>query len=166
MDPVAVRMYKSFLEDFAPDLLAAAVAKCIGESKWLPKIAEIRQAAIEIVRGDVQELSASEAWGHAQRAIRRIDFEVDGSLGRARALVPPMVWEAMQNVGLTLLVNSAPQFIAKTFQEAYLALLSRERKLLLATPQVRREIEANRAAAALPLPSLVGAVAGRIGCEK
>ena len=159
------RMYRSMLIDLDRDILAAATAKCIAEIKWLPKIAELRSAAVDIARGDVQEMTPTEAWGHALTAIRRIDFDVPGSMGRAKDRVPPLVWEAMQNVGLTALVNSHPQFMQKVFFDAYSALVSRERKLLLATPQVRRAIEAQRAAARLPISGLVGSVAGRSGCE-
>lgn len=170
VDIFHARMLHSTLGDIPPELLAAATLKHIAESKWLPKPAEIRVAAMEIASeaSGAAELSAGEAWGFALKAIRRIDYDIDGSVERARKLVPAMVWEAMQNVGVSTLVNAEGPIqtvqLQRLFHEAFNALVTRERKLLLAPPQVRQAIEEQRRNKALP-PSETP-VLRLIGAEK
>ena len=166
IDTTTVRMYFSFLGDFEPKLLAAAVAKCICELKWLPKISEIRQAAVEIARGTVKEMTVAEAWGHAFAAIKAIDFDSDGSVDRAIAKIPAKVYEAMKAAGLGNLVNGKREWACKLFSEAYRDLMDRERRELLACPQVRREIEERRAVLRLPPTDQVKRVAAAIGAPK
>lgn len=172
IDIFHARMLHSTLGDLDPELLAAATLKHIAQSKWLPKPFEIREAALEIAReaSGAEEMSAAEAWGHAQKAIRRIDFEIDGSVERARKLVPPMVWDAMRNVGVSTLVAASSPIqtvqLQKLFHEAYTALQTRERKLLLAPPAVRAAIEAHRKHKELPPSKQAGNLAGLLGAGK
>lgn len=166
MASASVETYFAFLGDIELSLLAAAVAKCIAESKWLPKIAEIRTAAADIVQGQVQELSASEAWGFAQKAIGRIDFEIPHTLERAKASMPPLVWEAIQNSGLRELIYGQGTWPQKIFTDAYNAVLSRERKLRLLPPQVKREIESRREEESKRLNAGTMRILGTIGVEE
>ncbi len=166
METSLVEVYFSFLSDLDLPLLSVAVAKCIAELKWLPKIAELRSAAADVVQGQVQEMSASEAWGFAQKAIRRVDFEIAHTIESARALVPPLVWEAIQNSGLRELIYGQGTWPQKIFTDAYNAVLARERKTRLLPPQVRREIESRRSEDAGRLDAGTTRILGTIGVEQ
>jgi len=166
MDATAVEVYYSFLSDLDAGLLSAAVAKCIAEMKWLPKIAEIRTAAADISTGQVQEMSASEAWGLAQKVVRRVDFEIPHTIGKARELVPSLVWEAIQNAGLRELIYGEGTWPQKIFTDAYNAVLSRERKRLLLPEQLRQEIESRREMKHLKRDALISQAIGQIGTER
>lgn len=162
-------MYYTMLADLPRDLLAASVAKCIVELKWLPKIAEIRAAAADITRGQVQEMSAHEAWGEALKAIQRVHPDVEGSLWTAKEKTPPLVWEAMQQIGMGRLLDMTTRQVPevqKWFHEAYNGLLTRERKLLLAPPQVRQAIEEQRKVKELPPSEHARRLAGLIGTQE
>lgn len=170
IDVFTANMLHSTLGDIERGLLAAAVMKHISESKWRPKPAEIREAALEIAReaSGVPEKSAAEAWGLARKAFTRIDYDIDGSLERERKRTDPMVWEAMTQVGIPTLVSARDPIqtvaLQKRFHEAFTALQTRERKLLLAPPAVRQAIEAQRKHKELP-PANVAALQ-LIGTEK
>jgi hypothetical protein len=162
MDVSTVRMYRSFTDDMDPETLAAAVAKCVAEMKWRPKIAEIRQAAVDIVRGQFQEASAGEAWKQAQVALRTLHPDLPDSAAKARESVPGVVWEALQAAGVRRLQDSAPAWAEKAFREAYIPIAAREQKRAMALPSVRAAIEQNQAK---QLSAATSAAVAKIGVE-
>lgn len=163
MDPATIEMYYSFLKDMDVQLLATSVAKLICETKWCPKIAEIRSAAIDIVRGQFSELTVGEAWAIAHRAVCKIDLDIDGSLARALRDVPEPVRAAMRSVGINRLINATGEFqqreSRKWFEDAYSGIVARQKKEALATPDIKKAISANR------LPALAASALSRIGME-
>ena len=157
-DKTALEMYYSFLKDLGVDLLAAAVAKCICETKWCPKIAEIRSAAADIASGQWQQLSVGEAWALAQKAIPLLPHpDVGGSYDRARAAVPQVVFEAMQAAGLRALCDNSPIWAAKAFAAVWPEIAARDRKRLVAPPSVVKAIDHHR--------NMIASQVARIGME-
>jgi hypothetical protein len=66
---LAVPVWHELLGDLDFDLLKAAVhAHCAG-SKWFPSVAELRQAAYDLVAAGADGVTAGEAWGEVRRAI-------------------------------------------------------------------------------------------------
>ncbi len=80
--------YERYLEDLDRERASAAVQRLIGTSRFLPSIAEIREAAAGVVLGPVR--SGSEAWGDALEAVRRV-----GWCGNPR-FKDPLVKEALR----------------------------------------------------------------------
>lgn len=86
-------VYRRMLADLNYPEANAAIERLIATAKFLPTIAEIREAAMTVDRGEVR--SGAEAWGDALKLIkasrggRRLDvtdelvYRVVGSLGRA-----------------------------------------------------------------------------------
>jgi hypothetical protein len=141
MDRFAIEMYYSICREYPREILAAAILKLISELKWLPKPSEIRAEAANIMYGQWSPLSASEAWGLVHKYLRRIDFELPHTVEKAQKELPPLVWEAAQNAGLSDLVYGKGSQPMKWFQDAYNAVLSREGKRRLCPPEVNAVIE-------------------------
>lgn len=73
-DEQQLDFYVSMLADIPPAALAAGVTYCIQHSKFLPSIAEIREAAqtgINLASG-THAMTENEAWGLVQKAIRSV----------------------------------------------------------------------------------------------
>jgi len=161
-DVTLIRMYRSFLGDIPVDVLAAAVARCVCESKWVPRIAEIRAAAADIAHGEWAPLSAGEGWRHAQNALRILHPDLPDSAAKARSAVPDTVWEAMIAAGIRTLADAKPTFAEKAFVEAFRPIAERERRRRLAPPSVVAAVEQHRRMNQLPSAANVAA----IGVEK
>jgi hypothetical protein len=165
MDPLAVRMYFTMLKDYDVSTLSAAVLSLIADLRWLPKVAEIRQACGNIALGQIVEMHATEAWGLARKAIANIDLDRPATLAAAKEKLPETVWEAMRNAGLAYLVSGKDEWTSKAFMDAYNAVMTRERKLRLAPPQVLAEIESRRQSLRLPASAAAKEVAAKIGYD-
>ena len=75
MSPKTVQVYQGLLLDLEPEAAKKAVARLVATSRFLPTIAEIRQAAFELERGPRR--LGGEAWGDVVLAIRRVgSYEV------------------------------------------------------------------------------------------
>jgi hypothetical protein len=98
-------VYFDLLGDLPAEVMFTAARRVILEHKWttFPRIAEIREAALQTLRGKVTEISPAEAWQLGWRAASRIDPEIDGSLERACQSLPPLVFEAMKAFGINAL---------------------------------------------------------------
>lgn len=66
--------YVEMLQDIQPEMVAIAVRKLINSSKFLPTIAEIREAANAVVSMAYERtsLDADQAWGIVQKAIKSV----------------------------------------------------------------------------------------------
>ena len=66
--------YVEMLQDIQPEIVAIAVRKLINSSKFLPTIAEIREAANAAanIAYERTSLDADQAWGIVQKAIKSV----------------------------------------------------------------------------------------------
>ena len=64
-----VEIFSRFLLDLPYEVGQMAALKLIGESKWFPSVAELRQGAIEVASTN-QLPSAAEAWGEVKNQMR------------------------------------------------------------------------------------------------
>jgi hypothetical protein len=67
---LAVPVWHELLGDLDFDLLKAAVHAHCASSKWFPSVAELRQAAYDLVAADAEGVTAGEAWREVRRALR------------------------------------------------------------------------------------------------
>ena len=128
-------LWCELLRDVDGELLRAATLQHVATSKWFPTVAELREAATDIMSPS-HRTTAMEAWGEVARQIRSV-----GSYGRPefsssliRRLVDDMGW-------LNLCMSEMPGADRARFIEGYKALVSRDRREAMELPQV---IEARR----------------------
>lgn len=69
-----VRVYKSMLNDIPLDYLQAGALKYATENKWFPSVAELREAAFDVMLNTPEIPSAFEAWEEAIDHCRRGDY--------------------------------------------------------------------------------------------
>ena len=69
---VQLRLFEQILVDLPDEAIVAAVAQRVASSNpFVPRVGEIRQAAIDLISGADQMMPAPEAWGRLWRRIRR-----------------------------------------------------------------------------------------------
>lgn len=131
------QVYETMLADLEHGAAKRAVMRLVNTSKWLPTIAEIRAAAVELEHG--ARRSGAEAWGDVTTAIRKI-----GRYGNP-AFEDPLVAQCVRSFGWETLCDSTNDTADRArFIEAFDALAERSRRDLVA-------------GAALALPSPNGA---------
>lgn len=64
------QVYETMLADLDVATARAAVVKLVATSKWMPTVAEVREAATEVVSGPVR--SGADAWLDVMGEIRRV----------------------------------------------------------------------------------------------
>lgn len=133
----SVMVYQLALADIEPLLLRTAVLKHISTSKWFPTIAELRQAATEIVLQSEGQLSGPEAWGLVLREVRRVGHWRSPNL-------QPVVRQAVDAIGGWRNICFSANITADRarFIEAYTILRKREALRLQQLPAVGEAVEA------------------------
>jgi hypothetical protein len=84
-------VYETQLTDLTYEAASAAVGKLLRSSRFMPTIAEIREAAAALELGDVRP--GAEAWGDVLQAIRKV-----GSYGMPR-FADPIVEQCVRSLG-------------------------------------------------------------------
>lgn len=142
--PDAAEVYWDLLNDLNTVVLCIAAKRVVLEHTWasFPLPAQFRAAAAETVRGDVNALSAAEAWRLAWHAAAHIDLEIAGSAERHLEDLPPLVVEAMQVFGLSALCcgKEPVGVIRAQFIKIYEQLAARDRRTALLPAGLKREI--------------------------
>lgn len=91
LDDERMNFYVTMLADVPPELMAAGVTYCINHCRFLPSIAELREAtdkAAIMATGGPDANSSAEAWGRVKKAIASVghtgkpDFSDDPVLAR------------------------------------------------------------------------------------
>lgn len=152
LSDAATEVYFECLADIDYNRMYAAAIVVINEHVWhtFPSIAELRQAATTLSRGEICDLTAAEAWEMAWRAASAIDLEMTGlyrakddsgvwqSWDSQKAFVcrdlPNIVQEAMRAFGISAMVaGEEPVGVVRAqFTKIYEQLAGRDqRKALL-----------------------------------
>lgn len=164
LSPEAMEVYFDCLGDLTFEVASVAAKRVLLAHPWatFPSIAELREASIDTKRGELKELAATEAWELAWRAVGRIDPEVDGSAERALAKIPPMVREAINDLGLCNLCHGKEPVavIRSQFVKAFEAVASRARRTELIPEKTQ---EAIREIGKKHVPYAIGAKMAAIG---
>jgi hypothetical protein len=123
-------LWCELLRDVDGGLLRAAALQHASTSKWFPTVAELREAAADIVSPD-HRMTAMEAWGEVARQIREI-----GSYGKPE-FSNPLIRRLVTDMGwLNLCVSGMPGADRARFIEGYNALMLREKRETMELPQV------------------------------
>ena len=130
----AMELYAERLADIPAARLRAAAEQCMATCKWLPTIAELREAAGQVAAG--REPVALDVYG---------DTIAELSLARAESRVPrldPIAAEVVRAMGgqVTLLASDNGPADRARFIEAYEAKVAQERRIADVVPLARRLI--------------------------
>lgn len=137
-----LKVYHDTLGHHPPAVLKAIAQKVLSERKWasFPSIGELTQAAAEILQGQAAPLTPAEAWEKAWKAVANIDPEIDGSVQKECAKLPPLVVEAMKAFGIVALIYAEPNFARPQFIKIYESLQARHDRLAALPPTLRKVI--------------------------
>ncbi len=149
-----LRLFERMLMDLPDEAVLAAVAQRVAaDNPFLPRVGEIRQAAIDIASGADAVLPAPEAWGQLLRWIRRFGggykiWTAEGPMDPPA--LPPLVKKAADAVGGVSYIGMSENRAADRarFIEAYDIFVQRERSRIGMLPEVRgarRALAAERA---------------------
>lgn len=145
-------VYKRMLLDLDFEVAERAVARLIATSKFMPTIAEIRSASIDVQRG--ARRLGGEAWGDVNAEVRRV-----GRYGSPE-FTDPLTAEAVRQLGWLNLCDSTNDVADRArFVELYDGLAARARQDQVAGPALA--LPDPRAAqrpklASVPMPKLKG----------
>lgn len=145
-------VYIAGLADLDADRVRAAVNRLVKASKWIPTIAEIREAAVDVAHG--ARRPGGDAWGRCLALIRRygshrwpgIDFEVDDPL--LLATIRALGW-------YELCASDNPHADRARFIELYDQLAAGERKEAAIAPGATSPALPQRTTEPRPLGELV-----------
>lgn len=167
----ALEVYYAMLGDLPPKVLMIAGQKALLQPLYgkFPSIELLRRMAVEATAGEEVGVSPGEAWQMATRACWGCDIEVEGSVDRAFAKVPPLVRRAVEQFGFRSLYDLPGNSIETAraqFTRIYERIVAQEREQLLLPPAVRRQLaEVEKLKELKPAPVVAKVLAG-IGKEK
>jgi len=133
-DPDTIALYAQRLSTLPVDRVVFAIDRLIDTSRFLPTIAEIKEAA---VLGPLGEGLADEAWVEVQREARRVGFNRPRLFHNGVWYDPekprfssPVVEAAAKAVGWQLICegDNSQGFVRMQFVKAFKALAERETK--------------------------------------
>lgn len=152
--PQTNSVYAELLADIPDDVLDAAAKHRAATSKWFPSVAELRDAAGEIVARGAGVRSAEEAWINVQRAVQRFGWygQPNGPENGYGWCVPDMLSDlekrAVEGLGGWKTLCESDNAVADRahFLKIYGNMLDREMDTAKMLPAVR-EVVGNLAAA-------------------
>lgn len=172
-----LEVFFDLLGDLPFDVLLSASRRVCLEHPWntFPSVAEIRAAAVLSQRGDLTDISPSQAWEMAQKFRERFDPDIQGEYvivleGKRTTYpsqfhylthkLPKSVVAAIRTFGpLSLSVGDEPTGVLRAqFMETYQQIVASERREAILPEPLKREIEAIG-----KLPSKITKVIGEIG---
>ncbi len=123
----ASEVYETMLADVDARAARAAAARLLATSRFMPTIAEIREAAAELTLGPRR--LGGEAWGDVGMAVRRY------GRNRTPEFADPLVAEAVRQLGWLSICDSTNDVADRArFIELYDGLAQRERRDTVAGP--------------------------------
>lgn len=138
-----VDLYWRCLGDIDDDILKAATVQCVTTRTFWPRIAELRQAAFDIMCNKAGLPTAYEAWGMVDRHRKRNRMVLrDGCLYKKVILSEPIERAVRAMGGWDRLGNSDNYSADRArFIEAYEALATKQSDARQALPEVRQLAE-------------------------
>jgi len=134
-----VQLYERCLGDIDDEVLEAATLQCIASKTFFPRVAEIREAAYDIICQRDELPTPYEAWGMVLRWIRLPRTIMRDGKRWGKAPLPEIVQAALDGIGGVDLVRFSDNITADRarFVQAYEGLVERRRKRVQTLPQVR-----------------------------
>ena len=143
-------VWQEMLSDLPDELLVAAVRSHLERSQWLPSIAEIRQAAVSLMRqASPAEQSAIDAWGDVKHAIARI-----GSYN-VPSFDNPITARVVRRMGWReICLSEDPEGVIRAqFERYYNGEMERAERIAAQSPAVTAFVASMEADRFTPLPA-------------
>ncbi len=142
-------LYGRYLEDLDPDSFDAAIDRHIQTSEWMPKVSQIREAAMENFMRKAGVPSPAEAWGEVSLNLRQDTEENFGTLTSVNRINDhqwshPLVKQAAEQIGwLDLWLTKDNNITANRarFMDAYRDLVKGLKEHYMLTPDLRQAID-------------------------
>ena len=151
-------VYERMLLDLDHGAALDAIERLIATSRFLPTIAEIREAALAVTVGEVKR--GGEAWGEVQRLLARYGAK-RYDMGWRAPIADPIAAHVVAALGWVALCDSENQVADRArFIDLYDELAARARRGQVAAPVVKALREAPAGAGA---GHLVAGLARRLG---
>lgn len=139
--PETIAAYRLMLADIPPEKLQTAAMHACSRSKFFPTVAELRDAAFDLVEAGNGAITASEAWGRVYRAVGKFGYP---SPGKAKEALTEMEWESVMAIGgwhyLCCISDNITADRAR-FLEAYEAKAKRQKGADRMLPAVRATLQ-------------------------
>jgi len=152
----SLEVYYDLLGDLPSDVLLSAAKRVVLEHPWatFPSVAELRAAAMLSTRGDLTDISPSQAWEMARTFGERFDPDVQGeyrAYGKTypsqfdylTSTLPAPVVRAIRSFGaLSLSVGDEPTGVLRAqFMKTFEHVVASERREALLPPSLKQAIE-------------------------
>ena len=137
VDDLKVRAWHEMLGDIDYAVASMAVKKLIMQNTFAPAIAEVRKAAMEIMRPE--QVTGSEAWGEITRAIRNYGYYREAE---ALASMSPTTARVVRHMGWRdICVSEEPTGVLRgQFLRMYGQVADREQEQQLLPAGMREQI--------------------------
>lgn len=134
-----VDLYWRCLGDIDDNILKAATVHCVTTRTFWPRIAELRQAAFDIMCNKAGQLTAGEAWALVVKAASTPETWWVGGKRHNRKMLPKEVRKALAAIGGWRRLTSSDNYSADRarFLEAYRVSAEAERETRQMLPEVR-----------------------------
>ena len=140
LTPETVEVYTRCLSDLPFEIAQAAVVSHIAQNKWFPTIAELRQAAAQLIPGN-RAPTALEAWGEVMQQIADVGMYCGGDY-RELIWTHSAVERAVKSIGWRQLCLSGNIGVERAhFLKLYDAYTERQRQDAVQLPEVRKMLE-------------------------
>ena len=132
-------LYWRCLGDIDDDILKAATVHCVTTRTFWPRIAELRQAAFEIMCNKAGQLTAGEAWAMVVRTASMPETWWAGGQHHKRSALPAPVQRALDAIGGWRRLSDSDHYSSDRarFLEAYTAFVKRDVETRQMLPEVR-----------------------------
>ena len=150
LDTADLDIYANHLKDFDETTLELALDRCIETMDWMPKVSQIREAAMANFMKRAGVPSPAQAWGEVSANLRK-DRQVQVGTLQAVNLIDdhqwshPLVREAAEQIGWhDLWVTKSDNTVSNRarYMDAYADLVKNMRDHYRLNPDIRAAIEA------------------------
>ena len=134
-----MRVYTRCLKDIPDDILAAATAHCLTTCTFFPVVAELRQAAFDIMCDRAGQITAGEAWALVVKTANTPESWWAAGQHHKRAALPPQVRKALEAIGGWRRLADSDHYSSDRarFLEAYRVFAKRDVETRQMLPEVR-----------------------------
>ncbi len=136
---MTIQVYTRCLGDIPDDILVAATAHCLTSCTFFPVVAELRQAAFDIMCNKTGQLTAGEAWALVVKTANVPESWWAAGERHERPKLPESVQKALDAIGGWRRLTDSDHYSADRarFLEAYDAFAKRDIEIRQMLPEVR-----------------------------
>lgn len=153
-------VYYDLLGDLPLEALQIAAKRVVIEHRWatFPTVAEIREAAVSALSGQVTQMPSGEAWQIAWQTVGRMDPDIPTTVESAMASLPPLIAKAVRAFGVSAICyGREPVTVVRAqFVRIYEQLVQAEQKAALLPDSLKESIRQIGSAQAAKVISDIG----------